>query len=131
MSVNRIQLQGYIGTEPVFDQTRSGVSYMRFRLSSKTQKKGESHTSWFNVIAWDRRVEWFGHMKKGDYVYVEGQVTVDEFVDKSGKERTSVEINLQDAHVVAPKGRAPSSPSDNRQRPQAQWDEEGQDDGGW
>jgi len=99
MAVNRVQFMGMVGTQPeemVFD---SGMRQAKFRLAVRTTKKQQDHTSWYSVVCWDRMVDRVSHINKGDLVYVEGPIVIDEYEYK-GSVRTTVEINCKDAHVI-------------------------------
>ena len=116
--MNKIMLIGNLGRDPEMSYTTSGKAVTRFSLAVSRNTKtptGERHeeTEWFNIIFFDRLAEVVNqYLKKGNKLYVEGRLQVRKYTDKTGVERTAVEVIGSDMEMLTPKGQtSPSSGS--------------------
>jgi single-strand DNA-binding protein len=67
----------------------------------------EEHTLWFRVAAWGRQAEVAAeYLAKGRQVYVEGRLRLEEYTDRDGNPRTSLEVNASDIHFLGQRGDA-------------------------
>jgi single-strand DNA-binding protein len=95
---NRVQLIGNLGSAPEVRSTKTGKKFVRFSLAtneSYQNAKGEkvTETQWHNVIAWDKIAEIAEkNLAKGSEVSVEGKLINNNYTDKSGTKRYSVEV---------------------------------------
>lgn len=95
---NRVQLIGNLGNAPEVRSTKTGKKFVRFSLAtneSYQNAKGEkvTETQWHNVIAWDKIAEIAEkNLIKGSEVSVEGKLINNNYTDKSGAKRYSVEV---------------------------------------
>jgi len=118
--MNKIMLIGNLGRDPEMSYTTSGKAVTRFSLAvnrnTKTQTgERQEETEWFNIIFFDRLAEVTNqYLKKGQKVFIEGRLTVRKYTDKTGVERTAVEVIANDMEMLTPKGQSgpgSSSPS--------------------
>jgi single-strand DNA-binding protein len=115
--LNKIMLIGNLGKDPDLQVTSDGTPYTRFSLAVNRSYKTASgekkeETEWFNIVAWRQLAEICEkYLHKGSKVYIEGRLTQRKYTDKSGIERTSVEVNATDMEMLSPKqaGAAPIS----------------------
>ena len=89
--LNRVQLIGYLGTDPEARYTPSGKQVCSFRIAVNRRWKsgGESKqaTDWFNVESWGRLAEICQeYLSKGSLVYLEGRLQIDR-VEQDGDTR--------------------------------------------
>jgi single-strand DNA-binding protein len=116
-AMNKIMLIGNLGRDPEMSYTTAGKAVTRFSLAVNRNTKtatGErqEETEWFNITFFDRLAEVSNqYLKKGNKVYVEGRLTTRKYTDKSGIERTAVDVIGSDMEMLTPKGQSPSGPS--------------------
>ena len=81
MNLNRVELIGNLGKDPVLKETQSGKSVCGFSVATNkkwTNKDGEerSVTYWHNIRIWGKPGEWAKRdLKKGDRVFISGELT--------------------------------------------------------
>jgi single-strand DNA-binding protein len=87
----------------------------------RKDKTGEmqDQTTWFRVTLWNRQAETAAqYLQKGRPVYIEGRLRVEEYTDRDGKQRHSLEVNATDMQFIgggrnegeAPMERAAAAP---------------------
>ena len=115
--MNKIMLIGNLGRDPEMSYTTSGKAVTRFSLAvnrnTKTQSgERQEETEWFNIVFFDRLAEISNqYLKKGQKVFIEGRLTTRKYTDKTGVERTAVEVIANDMEMLTPKGQSASAPS--------------------
>src|SRR5262249_16025992 len=61
----------------------------------------EERTIWFRVTAWGRQAELAAeYLAKGRQVYVEGRLRREEYTDREGVQRVSLEVNASDIQFL-------------------------------
>ncbi len=96
--MNKVELNGYVGTEPEMQTTKTGSKVMRITLAtheSFKRKTGEwvSNTTWHNVVLWNKVAEMANEfLKKGSRVTLRGKLINREYTDKFGIKRTISEV---------------------------------------
>lgn len=106
MSFNKIIVVGNLGRDPELRYTPQGTPVCTFTMASNERRKGSSGepqdiTTWFRVTVWGKQAEPVTqYLSKGRSVYVEGRLHVDEWTDKDGKSRYTLEINASDVHFI-------------------------------
>ena len=101
-SLNKAILIGNLGADPEIRTTGSGTRVAQFSVATSrswTNQGGEQQekTEWHRVVAWARLadvVERF--LKKGDRVYIEGEIQYRSYEDKDGVTKYSTEINARE-----------------------------------
>ena len=101
-SLNKALLIGNLGADPEIRTTGSGTRVAQFSVATSrswTNQGGEQQekTEWHRVVAWARLadvVERF--LKKGDRVYIEGEIQYRSYEDKDGVTKYSTEINARE-----------------------------------
>src|ERR1043166_3880171 len=102
MSFNKVIVVGNLGRDPELRYTPQGTPTCTFSMATNERRKaagGEQQdvTTWFRVTAWGRQAEAVAqYLTKGRSVYVEGRLRVEEWTDKDGKTRHSLEVNASD-----------------------------------
>jgi single-strand DNA-binding protein len=102
-SVNKVILIGNLGRDPEIRTMQSGGKVAQLSLATseswRDRNTGErqERTEWHRVVIFDERlvevVE--KYLKKGQKVYVEGQLQTRKWTDNSGQERYTTEVVLQ------------------------------------
>ena len=95
---NRVQLIGYLGTDPVIRTTPSGAQYAKMRMATDEYFRDVSgqpqhKATWHDVVAWDTVATTVaGNYIKGSHVMVEGRICHRTYADKNGHTRYVTEI---------------------------------------
>lgn len=112
-SINVIQLLGYVGRDPEVRDV-GGTQCASFSMATGdkyTSRDGREvdNTQWHRVEAWDsdkgqplaKVVSQY--VRKGDRVYVTGEVRYRKYADKDGIERTATTVNARDIVLLSSK----------------------------
>ncbi len=106
MSFNKIILVGNLGRDPELRYTPQGTPVCSFSMATNERRKDKSgemqdHTTWFKVTLWNRQAETAAqYLQKGRPVYIEGRLRVEEYTDRDGKQRHSLEVNATDMQFI-------------------------------
>ena len=106
MSFNKIIVVGNLGGDPELNYTPQGLAVCHFSVATnekKRDKAGEMQESatWFRITAWGKQAENASkYLSKGRPVYVEGRLRIEEYTDKSGKTRFSLEVSASDIQFL-------------------------------
>src|ERR671917_788985 len=106
MSFNKLILVGNLGRDPELRYTPQGTPVCSFTLATNEKRKdraGENQdvTTWFRVTLWGRQAETASqYLTKGRPVYVEGRLRVEEWTDRDGKSRHTLEVNASDVQFL-------------------------------
>lgn len=101
-SFNKIIIVGYLGRDPEMRYTPQGTAVCNFSVAT-TEKKGDDEiTTWFRVQVWGKQAENVNqYLSKGSQVYVDGRLKQDEYTDKEGNKRTTLEVNASDVRFLS------------------------------
>lgn len=106
MSFNKIIVVGNLGRDPELRFTPQGTPVCTFSVASNERRKdrtGEQQdlTTWFRVTVWGKQAETVSkYLTRGRSVYVEGRLHVEEWTDKEGKQRYTLELNASDVQFI-------------------------------
>jgi single-strand DNA-binding protein len=106
MSFNKLIVVGNLGRDPEMRYTPQGTAVCSFSIASNERRKdraGEQQdvTTWFKVTVWGKQAEVASkYLSKGRSVYVEGRLHVEEWTDKEGKPRFTLEVNATDLQFI-------------------------------
>jgi len=110
MSFNKIIIIGNLGRDPELRYTPQGSAVCNFPVATSERRKNatgeqEEITTWFRVSTWGRQAELANeYLTKGKPVYIEGRLRVEEYTDRDGKSRTSLEVNATDVQFISQRG---------------------------
>src|SRR5436305_9425576 len=112
MSFNKIILVGNLGRTPELRYTPQSTPVCSFSLATNERRKdkttGENQdlTTWFRVTLWGRQAETASqYLQRGRPVYIEGRLRVEEYTDRDGNKRHSLEVNATDMQFIGGGGR--------------------------
>jgi len=130
MSFNKVILVGNLGRDPELRYTPQGTPVCSFSMATNERRKDKNgemqdQTTWFKVTLWNRQAETAAqYLQKGRPVYIEGRLRVEEYTDRDGKQRHSLEVNATDMQFIgggrneggeAPMERAAAAPGGARE----------------
>ena len=110
MSFNKITIVGYLGRDPELRYTPQGTAVCNFSVATTEKRKSvgggmDEYTIWFRITAWGRQAELAAeYLAKGRQVYVEGRLRREEYTDRDGNQRTSLEVNASDIQFLGQRG---------------------------
>jgi single-strand DNA-binding protein len=106
-SLNKALIIGNLGSDPEIRTTASGARVANFSVATSRSWTGrdgaqQEKTEWHRVVAWDNErgpkladvAERF--LKKGDRVYVEGEIEYRSYEDRDGVTKYSTEIRARE-----------------------------------
>jgi single-strand DNA-binding protein len=110
MSFNKIILVGNLGRDPELRYTTQGTPVCTFSMATNERRKDKTgemqdQTTWFRITLFGRQAETASqYLQKGRQVYIEGRLRVDEWTDRDGKSRYTLEVVASDMHFIGSKG---------------------------
>lgn len=106
MSFNKITIVGNLGRDPELRYTPQGTAVCNFTMATnerRRDKNGEQQdmTTWFRVTLWGKQAETANKfLTKGSQVYIEGRLRVDEWEDRDGKSRYTLDVTATDMQFI-------------------------------
>lgn len=112
MSLNRIQLLGNVGKDPEVRYLDSGVAVAQFSFATTvkgyTAQSGQQvpeRTEWHNIVAWRGLAQTIEkYVRKGDKLYIEGELRYNRYTGQDGVERRNADIYMEKMEMLTPKG---------------------------
>lgn len=107
MSFNKITVVGNLGRDPELRYTPQGNAVCNFSIATnekKRDKAGEMQdvTTWFRVTLWGKQAENASkYLTKGSPVYIEGRLRVEEWTDRDGNNRYTLEVQGSDMQFLS------------------------------
>lgn len=106
-SLNKAILIGNLGQDPEIRSTGGGQRVAQFSLATTRtwndqQGQKQEKTEWHRIVAWGRLVDIVErYVKKGDRLYVEGEIQYRQYEDKEGVTKYTTEINLKEMIMLS------------------------------
>lgn len=106
MSFNKVILVGNLGRDPELRYTPQGTPVCSFSMATNERRKDKTgemqdNTTWFRVTLWGRQAETASqYLTKGRPVYIEGRLRVEEWTDRDGKARYTLEVHGTDMQFI-------------------------------
>jgi single-strand DNA-binding protein len=110
MSFNKVILVGNLGRDPELRYTPQGTPVCSFTMATNERRKDKTgemqdHTTWFRITLWGRQAETASqYLTKGRPVYIEGRLRVEEWTDRDGKPRHTLEIHATEMQFIGGRG---------------------------
>lgn len=107
--LNKVILIGNVGNEPTIKALDGGVKTANLRLATSKRFKGadgemKEVTQWHNVEMWRNLADVVDkYVRKGDKLYIEGELNYRTYTDKEGIERMVTSIVASDLKMLSPK----------------------------
>lgn len=101
-SLNKAMIIGNLGSDPDIRTTGSGTRVANFSVATSRSWTGrdgtqQEKTEWHRIVAWDKLADIAERfLKKGDRVYVEGEIEYRSYEDKDGVTKYSTEIRVRE-----------------------------------
>jgi single-strand DNA-binding protein len=102
-SVNKVILVGNLGKDPEVRHTQDGKAIVNLSIATsenwrdKATGERKEKTEWHRVVIFNEALAKVAeqYLKKGQTVYIEGQLQTRKWTDKDGVEKYSTEVVLQ------------------------------------
>ncbi len=121
MSFNKIILVGNLGRDPELRYTPAGDAVCDISIATNERKKDKAGefqdvTTWFRVTLWRNLAENASkYLKKGSQVYIEGRLGLEEWTDRDGNTRQTLQVQATDMKFIGSRGDSGSSSSDSNE----------------
>lgn len=90
--INNVVIMGRLTYEPELRTTPQGTSVIRFSVACE-RKYNREETDFIDCIAWRQTAEFISrYFHKGSMIALTGSIRTDNFTDKDGNKRKSVEV---------------------------------------
>ena len=109
-SFNKIIIVGFLGRDPELRYTPQGTPVCSFSVATTEKRKDKSgemqeSTTWFKVTVFGKQGEMANeYLSKGRQVFVEGRLRQEEYTDRDGNKRTSLEVTASDIQFIGARG---------------------------
>ena len=115
--LNVVAIMGRLAADPQLRQTTTGKNVASFRIAcdrGRRDANGQSQADWLDVVAWDRTAEFVcKYFQKGSLIVVDGRLQSRSYQDKTGANRTAVEVVANNINFAGPKSSNPAPMGDN------------------
>jgi len=117
---NVFSFTGTIGRDAEVRSTPNGQSVLNVTVANNTGFGDRQQTLWVRVALWGKRAEgsFPSYLKKGQQVFVSGELTQSEYQANDGTTRTSLELNANIIDLVGGKRADQNAPMQQQQQPQ-------------
>ena len=103
-SFNKIVVVGFLGRDPELKYTPQGTANCKLSVAATEKRQDKEYTTWFRITVWGKQGELCNeYLRKGSQVYVEGRLRQEEYTDRDGQKRTSLEVNATDVQFLGKK----------------------------
>jgi single-strand DNA-binding protein len=113
-SLNKATLIGNVGSDPEVRSTANGGRVATFSLATSAVWNDQSgtrqeKTEWHRCVAWNQGKQTLAdvverYVKKGEKVYVEGEIQYRQWQDKDGQTRYTTEIKVRELLLLGGRG---------------------------
>ena len=123
-SVNRVILLGNLTRDIEIHHTKSEIAVGKFGLAMNHKYKDKEETVFVDCTAWGKTAEVMAqHLHKGDPVFVEGRLSLDQWEDKNGGGKRSKLYVTVDTFQFMPRARGDGEASAPASKPAAKGDD--------
>ena len=106
MSFNKITIVGNLGRDPELRYTPQGDAVCNISVATTEKKRDKAGdlqdaTTWFRVTLWRKQAENASkYLTKGSPIYIEGKLRIEEWADRDGKNRYTLEVQATDMQFL-------------------------------
>ena len=120
--MNSITIAGTVGKDAEMKYLQDSTAIAAFSVADS---QGKDKTVWWNCSLFGKRAESLGqYILKGTKVTVSGQVTEDVWTDKSGQERKSMKVRVNDIALQSKAEQRQETPRKQEEAPQPNFDDD-------
>lgn len=106
MSFNKITIVGNLGKDPELRYTPQGNAVCNISVATNEKRRDKTGdlqdvTTWFRITLWGKQAENASKfLTKGSPVYIEGRLKVEEWSDRDGKNRYTLDVQATDMQFL-------------------------------
>lgn len=119
--INTVALMGRLTYDPELKSTAAGVSVLRFQIAvdRNYQRQGtERQADFIDCVAWRQTAEFISrYFRKGSMIAVEGSIQTQNYTDKDGNNRKSVEVVANNVSFCGSKTESGSGSAPSYEQP--------------
>lgn len=110
-SLNKVVLIGNLGQEPERRITQGGASLVNVNMATSEFYKDKSgnnqqKTEWHRLVFWNKQADLVSqYCKKGSTLFIEGRLETNEWKDKDGNKRETVQVVVNTMQFLDSKGK--------------------------
>jgi single-strand DNA-binding protein len=127
MYLNRVELIGFLGSEPEASFTPNGKAVTSLSLATRTSwMKGDERqerVEWHKIQAWGKLSEYAAGFRKGAHIRVEGELRSREYETAGGTKVRTYEIVASSIHNLRPGQRNNVQETESEEAPTASHDD--------
>ncbi len=114
---NVFSFTGAIGRDAEVRVTPSGQSVLNFTVANNIGFGDRQQTLWLRVALWGKRAEgsFQNYLKKGQQVFVSGELSQREYQTNDGTTRSSLELNASIVDLIGKRNDSAPSPQNHPQ----------------
>ena len=115
MSVNKVMLIGFVGSQPEikYGENNSKISTFRLAVSEKfTDRNGERKevTEWVSVVAFGKPADVIEkYVNSGSQIYVEGKIRTRQYTGRDGAKINSTGVLAENVQLLGSKPEKPKA----------------------
>lgn len=110
--LNNLSIYGRLTKNPELKKTANGISVCRFGIANDRTSGENKITDFFDVVAWRKTAEFItSYFEKGDGIIITGRIETNEFTDRDGVQRKTVQINAYTAEFAGGRNKTTNNPS--------------------
>lgn len=114
--MNRVFLIGRLTAKPELRYTPSNIATTRFSVAVNrtfSNAQGERETDFINVVVWRKQAENVcNYLNKGSQVAIEGRLQTNNYTDKDGIKRYSMDVVADNVQFLESKAQSQSRNND-------------------
>ena len=110
MSFNKITVVGNLGRDPELRYTPQGAAVCSFSMATNEKRRDKSGelqdiTTWFKITLWRNQAENAAkYLTKGSPVYIEGRLRIEDWTDRDGNNRYTLDVQATDMQFIGSRG---------------------------
>lgn len=118
MSVNQLSISGRLGRDPELKTANNGTQICNFSVAVDDGFGDKKKTYWINCVSFKKTAENISKFfKKGDMIWVNGKLTIDEW-EKDGQKKSAAKMIAFEFEFFSSKNDGQSQPTNNQQSSQ-------------
>ena len=105
MYLNEIKIIGFVGQDAELKNPQNSKELVRFDVATKASWKNresgeyDSRTEWHRIVVWGGLTKFAQTLKKGEHVYVSGELRYREYDKEVGKSKDTVKMPVVEIHA--------------------------------
>lgn len=99
--INKVIILGRVGKDPEVRYTAEGKAVANLSIATSYGRGDREKTEWHRITAWEKTAEVIEQwVRKGNRLYVEGELQTRKWQDKDGQDRYTTEIVARKVELI-------------------------------